>query len=999
MASPLLLVNLRQNGQNEQNNQNNQNSQNKREHRGSIFSLNSRITGKSLENTGDSVSIHSGRELITYVFPDFKAVEYFQKEFELSEEFYIAEETTATGFEIYLVDQWIRSRKIGSFISVFTGNHKSVVKVIKFTAVKKPVDEYPARFQEYLNELVLNHATLKRVTPVTDSISDPAGANSPAAETQLDEFLLVTNLTAFPHDLNLIAVTNGDSWPAIRLYMINSNLRMFHCGGRSLYLLAEKVSDACAGRFGQIFRIRNDKVPADFAILELVNLVQTCLFYYDLLDAKNADGLLCQKTDDAIQNWWNLIGLPIFNMKPDTKTGIMSSKTVSAIISLTISVKLRLQMFGGCDVPKDIFDFENFMLSIGQFQKQVGLEKKRKLDLTTLLSLFYYTNTDEQAKQMFSVFGEDTNFADQHDLPSHGLGLSPGGLGITQQQNSGFANASHSGASAYRRSRIHYSKELKKLTNVVKNTVQDRIILKGVDDDGITNALAHKSSHKLRSKIASKLADNLTPTDVETVDIDVFVKKCLLGRTLMRLWMGWPYGIKNSGGKSKDNAYSFSASSSNGQQSQSNSHLLGGLHLRGHFPGHHAKAVDFTFVSFKDSVYNQTLANEASRKTGKRRFVFQNKLQDDKFYAQDNPFEETFESAEETATANGCVNKCPSAMESTASFGLVVYKFDRDCFHVLNRRNSYPFISSGTELGLNSIEYHNNDHLGTLHLHRRGSFSVLETLMMPQSELYSSERSRIDYVNETIDAIAMEGNLVAMAKLASKSLEKQFEKTNYELARLHNICYHMEQRKRSIETEYYKTLEKKMNDLTDNIDRMSFRSRDLAKKITELEINAKNFELKVKKSATKKLQVLKEEIIHNVRFQAVFKEDAEMKQVYVLLSGKDFDASKDMLSKDFWKLQVLVVYIYELIVNLLKFFRFDRSRMNLDRIREQYHKLDPKRKYIEQAYSFLGRNKTCTEDGSDVNNDNDKGDSGKENKEVKKEEEEHTSENRVSCSE
>lgn len=918
--------------------------------RGSRYSTSSRFTGSmATDGSGDSVSIRSGMELITYVFPDFKAVEYFEKEFVTYDEFHISEVTTASGFEIYLIDQWIRSRKIGSFISVYTGNHQSKVHVVKFTVIKKAAEQYPPRFQEYLNELVLNHATFKKMTP---QATDSAGLSSgPGVEVQLNEYLLVTNLTAFPHNLNLIAVTSGDSRPAIKTYMINSNLRMFHCGGRSLSLLAEKVSDSCASRFRQMYRINNEDVPVEFAILEIVNIIQICLFYFDLLDAKYADGLLCQKTEDAIQNWWNLIGLPIFNMKPDSKSGILSSKTVSAIISLTVSVKLRLQMFGGCDVPKDPFDFENFMLSIGQCQKQIGLDKKRKLDLTTLLRIFYYTNTDEQAKQMYSGFGGEAIFKDYQDLPLGGLAISP-------TSNANLSSISVPGASMYRRNRIHYSKELKKLTNVVRNSVQDRIISKGDDDDVLANSLTNKS--KIRSKIASKLTDNLTPADVETLDIDVFVKKCLIGKTLVRLWIGW-HNTKGTSAKHKEGAEA--SSSAPAFHSHHNNFSSGYLNLKSHLLNYHGKSGDFHFVSFRDSIYALTQNNEALRKQGKRRFGFPYKQTQSKMSFNDSPFEESYGSAElpesvvDSDPTKGVSHKPSVLIENCPNFNSarLVSAFNGDCFHVLNRRNSFPFMSSGHELGLNSIEYIKNKEFSVRQCaKRRASFSSLEGTLASRNELHNPERVRISYVNQTLATITMDSTLVDAANLVSQRLGKQFEKTNHELVRLHNICYHIEQRKKSIEGDYYRVLEGKMNDLVENIDRMSFRTRDLTKKITELEVNAKTFEHKVKKGALDKLDSMINSVVNTPKFKKVFKDEEEMKKMYKLISGKDYDFVQHDQTKDFWRLQIFVVYLYEFLITILQFFKFDRSKMNLDRIREQYKKIDPTREYINHLYNLIG---------------------------------------------
>lgn len=870
-------------------------------------------------------------ELITYVFPDFKAVEYFQKEFADLGEFHVAEETTSSGFEIYLIDQWVRSRRIGSIISVFTGNPDSVVNVVKFTVTRKPADHYPARFQEYLNELVLNHATLKKMSPHVDS----AGLSTVSRDTRQKEYLFVTNLTAFPHNLNVLSVVSGDARSAMARFRVNSNLRVFQCGGRFLSVLAEKVSESWAGRFRQIYRLTDEVVPVEFAILELVNLIQTCLFYFDLLDAKYADGLFCLKTEDAIHNWWNLIGLPIFNMKPEFKSGELSSKSVAAVISVIVSVKLRLQLFGGCDVPKDPFDFENFMISIGQFQKQIGVDKKRKLDLVTLLRLFHYTNTEEQAKQVYGSFGFDSM-----------LGSFEGSSGAwTSLPGAVLGNRPLPGVSTYRRNRIHYSNELKKFTNVVRNTVQDRIISKEDDEDIFAASIANKSSNKLRSKLASKLTDALTPADVETIEIDVFVKKCLIGQTLMRLWMG----LSPSG----RTAHSFPKEPDTSQHH--------GNHLRYNFRGFHGgkeKASEFSFVSFRDNLYaSLTLGTDTSRKQSKRRFGFQNKHSQQKFQLEANSFEESLEALPCSEGAD-CESerlrprKALVAAEGISSSAVCPDEHQSDSCLVLNRRNSFPYLSSGMEMGLNSLEYiKSEDQLAQLGK-KCMSFSNLEGLVGTNSDMYCSERARIDYVNQTAAVLAMEGTMIENTALLSKRLEKQFEQTNYELMRLHNICYHMEQRKNAIEDDYYRMLEGKMKDMTENIDRMLFRTRDLKKKIIELEMNAKKFEFKVKTSAVNKLEAMENSIVNSAKFRQVFK-DEEMKRMYFLVTGKDYESPQGPLQEP-WRLQALLTYVSGYAMAAVRFLLFDHSRMNLDRIRQTYHKIDPGRKYSDWFYRMVG---------------------------------------------
>ena len=92
-------------------------------------------------------------------------------------------------------------------------------------------------------------------------------------------------------------------------------------------------------------------------------------------------------------------------------------------------------------------------------------------------------------------------------------------------------------SSPYKKNKNYYSKEFKKFTNVVKNTVQDHIIAPNKDSDDTFQNINPKSSGRIRNRIA-KLADNVSPLDVETLDLEVLVKNYLCGKVLPRLWFG-----------------------------------------------------------------------------------------------------------------------------------------------------------------------------------------------------------------------------------------------------------------------------------------------------------------------------------------------------------------------------------------------------------------------------------------------------------------------------
>lgn len=954
-----------------------------------IPELSSRIRGPppkpvqppTTSNTRSRSVSASEHDLISYIFPDFNAVKYFQKEFELLNEFYLAEETECSGFEIYLVDQWIRSRKIGTVVSAFHGSYESKVKVIKFTIIKKPSKQYPPRFQEYLNEVILNHATFKK----RDLASEFGVEEADIPPEATPEFLLVTNVSALPSNLNLIPIPGGDTRQVESTFLINSNLRKLNCGGRSVSLIADKVSDASEDKFRQMYRIFNSAVPIKFAIKELVDLIQTCLFYFDLLDARYCDGLLCMKTEDAINSWWNLIGLPHFNTKPNPKAGILPSRTVAAIISLTLSVKMRLQIFGGCDVPKDPFDFENFMISIGQFQKQTKIEKKRKLDLLTLLRLFYFTNQKFNSDNTRNNFGNDLSIA---DVDRYLYDASLNSSTISGKNLSAHTASSNSGnTSAYRRNKLHYSKELKKLTNVVKSTVQDHIITREDNDYFYSDPLENMLGN-LRSKIALKLTENVTPADVETLDLDLLVRKYLVGMRLTRLWHGL-------------SSYSGQVASSSKEDTKSGTSLRHSQHRHGihHHHNNHSRRQslhdihdqsdkssgisqhfelkiedpNYQFVSLRDKIsMNQEFSNQPSGRLGRMRYAFQGKRQNS-FQKLEILSDITNNQKTETPQELGSPlfdNDLQRATKDTSNALDVVpddgatFERKKSIKNTCIRRGSFPFLVSGREANISTLARLRDENyedsiekgISIKKMQKCASFSCLEEYFRGPSELYSLEKARIDYSNVSSKLLLLEFTRRSVRRYEEKNFDKTYRHINMELVKLHNMKTHMDTRKAVIDKEYSAVLAGRMKDLKDNIDRMSFRSRDLLKRINELEGNAKKFQFRLNQECKLKVDDIVDGLIHSSKFRNVFKDEDERQKLIFQLNGRDYRAETNSADEDAFRvLRAVIVFLYEMMAFVLQVFNFDRSNMNLERIRRQWGKLDPNRRFINKAYHFIGR--------------------------------------------
>lgn len=107
-----------------------------------------------------------------------------------------------------------------------------------------------------------------------------------------------------------------------------------------------------------------------------------------MLEEEYVDGLLCDVTEKAINDWWTEIGSEYFNIEPTD--GILGPTTVSALLGTLMGARNRLSYYGA-PVSKDVFDTESTTKGIGTFQKSMRLERTRRLDRQTLLKLHRVT--------------------------------------------------------------------------------------------------------------------------------------------------------------------------------------------------------------------------------------------------------------------------------------------------------------------------------------------------------------------------------------------------------------------------------------------------------------------------------------------------------------------------------------------------------------------------------------------------------------------------------
>lgn len=256
------------------------------------------------------------------------------------------------------MEQWACSRVHPTFvITTYTGfpQHSVVVGVL---SVPTDEDTWSPRLRVYFKAVAQFHARKK--------------------ETALGT-LMVTNLSGFPSALTVIAVPEGDVKKHREDFIVNENLKRLGCSGRAGLNLSPPIG-ATQAKFHQLYRT-SDKVTLYSAVFELVKLCQVALVLFAKLAPEYADGLLCDVTERAINDWWTEVGTEFFNMEPND--GILGPTTVAALLGMLMGARNRLNAYGA-PIGKDVFDLGTTKRGIAYFQKSQKLNRTRRLDRQTL---------------------------------------------------------------------------------------------------------------------------------------------------------------------------------------------------------------------------------------------------------------------------------------------------------------------------------------------------------------------------------------------------------------------------------------------------------------------------------------------------------------------------------------------------------------------------------------------------------------------------------------
>ena len=262
------------------------------------------------------------------------------------------------GYLLYIVEQWACSRVHPTFvITTYTGLEQNSV-VVGVLSVPTNEDEWSPRLRVYLRAITKYHARKKET---------PLGT------------MMVTNLSGFPSALTVIAVPDGDVKKHREDFIVNENMKRMGCSGRAGLNLSPPIG-ATQAKFMQLYRT-SDRIPLYNAVIELVKLCQVGLMLFGILAPEYADGLLCDVTEQAINDWWTELGTDYFNIEPSD--GILGPTTVAALLGMLLGARNRLNA-AGSPVAKDVFDIVNTKRGIAHFQRAQKMERTRRFDRQTL---------------------------------------------------------------------------------------------------------------------------------------------------------------------------------------------------------------------------------------------------------------------------------------------------------------------------------------------------------------------------------------------------------------------------------------------------------------------------------------------------------------------------------------------------------------------------------------------------------------------------------------
>lgn len=278
-------------------------------------------------------------------------------------------EYTISGFELYIVREWVSERNLTNVITSFTGNSNDIIHGV-LIALPEDINAWPPKLKAYY-EQISEFASLK------------------VLESNISIF--VTNLSFFPSTFNLLHVKDGSMKAVWTSFQVNFNLKRLGCSGRSRILLDDPPATSLE-KFGQIYKItakESDRMMQH--VIDLIAIIQQSLTYFGFLDPIYKDGTLCQHTLKAIDDWWSSYGKLYLGIDRPKNEGNLGPTSVAGIISFVLTCYFKF-IVEDCVPFKDPFVESSFYSGVYNFQKKYNLPKTSCLDLETINKLFKVTS-------------------------------------------------------------------------------------------------------------------------------------------------------------------------------------------------------------------------------------------------------------------------------------------------------------------------------------------------------------------------------------------------------------------------------------------------------------------------------------------------------------------------------------------------------------------------------------------------------------------------------
>lgn len=459
-------------------------------------------TYAQIPNGNNIINPTNNSNTFCFVFTDLKAIDRINCEHDTSfvESF---QKITLVGYEAYIVEQWVLSREVGTVICTYTGNSSDVITAYRIK-VNRDENLWSPYFKGYLSKLY--YSDYCRPTESTVGV------------------IFLTNLFQLAN-LALVPIPkNSDVISTFSKYLVNNNLKKLGCGSRST--TSSEPTKALEDKFKQMFKISND-VTLQFASRELVCILQTILYYYDLFNPFYCDGLLCMKTEKAVKDWWlEYSNYPFLKWKP-SQNEYLTPKSISSIIGFTILLKSVLEMMGNnIVVPKDILDVEKFRVSLGQFQRYAGLHPNNAND-----------NQSDSNNNSTPNSNSSSTHLPSNNKRSPGKALKPNKSPVSNNTQKSIVElkldpitVDYIVQSYIPKNNPTFKQDLQKVGKMFKNTVIDLANGKSLQTINISSPL-NESLNLNSAKNSAKIFE---------IDYDDFdqVLKFIQGRRMLYLWKG-----------------------------------------------------------------------------------------------------------------------------------------------------------------------------------------------------------------------------------------------------------------------------------------------------------------------------------------------------------------------------------------------------------------------------------------------------------------------------